>query len=52
MDWSRNRLCRLLGIEKPIIQGGGLIDDIPTVAEVMARLDAGYREAAQRLGPA
>ncbi len=22
MDWSGNRLCRLLGIEKPIIQGG------------------------------
>lgn len=22
MDWSRNRLCRLLGIDRPIIQGG------------------------------
>jgi enoyl-[acyl-carrier protein] reductase II len=36
--------------ELEIGQVSGMIDDIPTVAEVMARLDAVYREAVGRLG--
>ena len=36
--------------ELEIGQVSGMIDDVPTVAEVMARLDDGYAEAAARLG--
>jgi enoyl-[acyl-carrier protein] reductase II len=36
--------------ELEIGQVSGLIDDIPSVAEVMARLETGYREACRRLG--
>lgn len=36
--------------ELEIGQVSGLIDDIPTVAEVIARFEAGYRDAVARLG--
>ena len=62
---SRDELAELLGkgrarrgmLDGDLVEGeleigqvSGMIDDIPTVAEVMARLDAGYAEAAARLG--